>query len=109
MIPAIKRSSVLLPDPFAPTIATSVPFTIVQSMSSSARTPANDFVTPSSRTAGAPSIGVDDGSNMLATYRCCYAIRIVSIDDLELLDQSRVEKEIGEDFVERQALEGTTL
>src|SRR5215210_1758239 len=82
---------------------------------SSARTPAPKvFTSPSTRTAGTAidglaSVGVDDGANMFPSDRCGDPFRLAAVDDLELPDEPRVEEEVGEEFVEGQALERASL
>src|ERR671932_2830881 len=82
---------------------------------SSARTPAPKvFTSPSARTAGTAidgfaSVGVDDGANVFSPDRRCDPFWLAAVDDLELTDEPRVDEEVGEDFVEGEALERASL
>src|SRR5919202_2275871 len=81
---------------------------------SSARTPApKAFTSAASRTActaidGFASVGVDDGANVFSPDRRCDPFRLAAVDDLELTDEPCVDEEVGEDFVEGEALERTS-
>src|SRR5215210_6914355 len=84
-------------------------------MPSSARTLASkSFTSPSARTAGTAidgraSVGVDDGANVFPPDRRGDPFRLASVDDLELMDEPRVDEEVGQDFVEGEALERASL
>src|SRR5215207_1841036 len=77
---------------------------------SSARTPAlKAFTSPSARTAGTGidglvSVGVNDGANVFPPDRRDDPIWIAPVDNLDLTDEPRVDKEVGENFVEGEAL-----
>src|SRR5215207_10061868 len=107
--------SVLLPEPLEPTSATSSPDGMESVIPSSARTPApKAFTSPSARTAGTAiagraSVGVDDGANVLPPDGRGDPFRLAAVDDLELLDEPSVDEEVGEDFVEGEALERAFL
>src|SRR5919107_1621911 len=82
---------------------------------SSARTPApKDFTSPWARTAGTgtdglASVGVDDGANVFTPDRRGDPFWLAAVDDLELTDEPRVDEEVGEEFVEGEALERASL
>jgi hypothetical protein len=100
---------VLLPEPLGPTSATSAPEGMESLIPSSARTPAlKAFTSPSTRTAGTAidglaSVGVDDGANVFPSDRRGDPFRLAAVDDLKLLNESRIDEEVGEKFVEGEA------
>src|SRR5215213_9578867 len=66
-------------------------------------------ILPSARTAGTAtseraSVGVDDGANVFTPDRRGDPLRLAAVDDLELTDEPRVDEEVGEEFVEGEAL-----
>src|SRR5215204_1387514 len=71
-------------------------------------------ILPSARTAGTvtserASVGVDDGANVFTPDRRGDPFRLAAVDDLELTDEPRVDEEVGEEFVEGEALERVSL